>query len=546
MMGNWYLLYGKGINKTGAIWHREAVALFAAPSEFTRSPTGRFLVVGDLWLREQAHLEKILGYKGTPRELVALAWEQWGKDTLNYLQGDFALSLWDEEEQSLSLVRDRTGSRNLYYTDTPQQIAVASSLRLLHPHHARKLNLVALRDYLSCAFVPGEQTLWEQVKELRPGTVITFPHKQVHIYWQITEKIQPLSLETHSHKLRNLLEQVVEKYLPPNSPVGVFLSGGLDSSLITALAQRLHCQKVHTYSLHFGQEYPNELQFSSAVAAHCQSQHHILEIPLRQLWQKLPETMAVLEEPIGDPLTVPNLLLGRLAKESVGVVLNGEGGDPCFGGPKNQPMLLQQLYGKVSQQDTLSAYLLAFQKCAGDLPQLLQPEIWAQVREQPSVFTEDLQSSISYLNRLLVLNMKFKGADQILTKVNNLTHAAGISGRSPLFDPRVVELSMQIPPEYKLSGVEEKAVLKKAVADLLPPGILERPKSGMMVPVQLGFQKYWHREAKSLLLNRRSAIAPYLQQNLIRDWLNYRGDTWRRYGVKLWLLVSLELWLQSF
>jgi asparagine synthase (glutamine-hydrolysing) len=105
---------------------------------------------------------------------------------------------------------------------------------------------------------------------------------------------------------------------------------------------------------------------------------------------------------------------------------------------------------------------------------------------------------------------------------------------------------MQIPPEYKLSGVEEKAILKRAVADLLPRAILERPKSGMMVPVQLGFQKYWHREAQSLLLNRQAAIAPYLQQNLIRNWLNYRGDTWRRYGVKLWLLVSLELWLQSF
>jgi asparagine synthase (glutamine-hydrolysing) len=251
-----------------------------------------------------------------------------------------------------------------------------------------------------------------------------------------------------------------------------------------------------------------------------------------------------LDDPIGDPLTVPNLLLGQLAQQQVSVVLNGEGGDPCFGGPKNQPMLLHQLYGGVNQPDPLQAYLLAFQKCAADLPQLLKPEIWAAVRDKPSVFSADLASSASYLNRLMALNIKFKGADQILTKVNNLTRAAGVEGRSPLFDQRIVELSMQIPPEYKLVGAQEKAVLKQALADLLPERILSRPKSGMMVPVQMGFQKYWRREARALLLHRRAAIAPYLNQSLIRDWLDYRGDTWRRYGVKLWLLVSLEIWLQ--
>jgi asparagine synthase (glutamine-hydrolysing) len=152
---------------------------------------------------------------------------------------------------------------------------------------------------------------------------------------------------------------------------------------------------------------------------------------------------------------------------------------------------------------------------------------------------------MSYLNRLMALNIKFKGADQILTKVNNLTQAAKLQGRSPLFDRRIVEMSMAIPPEYKLSGVQEKAVLKQAVRDLLPATIIDRPKSGMMVPVQLGFRKYWHRQAQSLLLDRRALIAPYINQDLIKEWLSFQGDVWGRYGVKLWLLVSLELWLQA-
>jgi asparagine synthase (glutamine-hydrolysing) len=263
------------------------------------------------------------------------------------------------------------------------------------------------------------------------------------------------------------------------------------------------------------------------------------------MWQRLPETMALLDDPIGDPLTVPNLLIAQVASQFAQVVLNGEGGDPCFGGPKNQPMLINSLYSAVTDSDLLQAYLLSYHKCAADLPQLLNPAIWQQVQTQPSVFSPELNSDLSFLNRLMSLNIQFKGADHILTKVNNLTQAAGIQGRSPLFDPRVVDLSMTIPPTYKLSGTEEKAVLKQAIADLLPDAIIHRPKSGMMVPVHFGFRQHWQRPARSLLLNKRAAIAPYLNQDLIRNWLDYRGDVWCRYGVKLWLLVSLELWLQG-
>jgi asparagine synthase (glutamine-hydrolysing) len=264
------------------------------------------------------------------------------------------------------------------------------------------------------------------------------------------------------------------------------------------------------------------------------------------MWNNLPITIANLDDPIGDPLTVPNYLLGKLAAEKVEVILNGEGGDPCFGGPKNKPMLLNSIYGflQEEQQDIVSSYLSSFQKCFGDLSKLLKPDIWEFVQKQPYVFESDLNSDADYLNRLMLLNIKFKGADHILTKVNNMTRANNLIGLSPLFDQRIVELSLEIPPKYKLSGADEKAVLKQAVADLLPETILTRPKSGMMVPVNFWFRKIWQRRTKNLLLSKKAAIAPYLNQDLIKDWLNYQGDTWRRYGIKLWLLVSLEIWLQ--
>jgi asparagine synthase (glutamine-hydrolysing) len=527
------------------IWRDDRIAIVTDESKIAISPSGRYVVSGDSWLSDRAKLRQLRDDKyRVDLELIAIAWEEWGVATFDRLVGMFGLAVWDRERQELYLGRDRSGARTVYYTKTGATRWVSSNLRELAPYRSNELDEIALRDYLCCAFVPGDRTMWQDICELRPGSWLNLG-SGMGVDWQLREQEydSARSLADWGEQLLDLLTQVTQSCLPTDEAVGVFLSGGLDSSLITALVAKLHSAPVHTYSIHFGQKLANELEFSSLVANHCHTEHHILEIPLKQMWQRLPETMAILDDPIGDPLTVPNLLLGRLARQDVGIVLNGEGGDPCFGGPKNQPMMIHSLYG--NQQDSLTAYLQSFQKCAGDLPQLLKPDIWERVRLQPSVFEPDLNSEANYLNRLMALNIKFKGADQIMTKVSNLTQAAGLQGRSPLFDSRVIDLSMQVPPTYKLSGTIEKAVLKQAAAGLLPSSIIHRPKSGMMVPVQLGFRDYWNRQAKGLLLSRRAKIAPYLNDTPIRDWLKYAGDPWGRYGVKLWLLSSLEYWLQA-
>ncbi|MBK1986362.1 asparagine synthase [Sphaerospermopsis aphanizomenoides BCCUSP55] len=548
---SWCVVYGNLDKLTvNVIWRDDKFAVISPPDNFAISPSQRFIVVGDIWLSNRLELIQKLAIDihdhVSNQQIIAQLWEKYNSESLSLLVGMFGLVVWDREKQVLYLGRDPIGSRTLYYTNTGLTRWIAPKLNTLNPYHSHDLDVVALRDYLCCAFVPGERTLWQDVREMRPGTFLEMPLNKVYYYWQLQEQItdahQPL--EWYGEKLRSLLEQIVQEYLPKNQPVGIFLSGGLDSSSITALAAKLHYAPVHTYSIHFGTETPNELEFSSLVAQHCQTQHHILEITFRDMWERLPETMMYLDDPIGDPLTVPNLLVGKLARENVQTTLNGEGGDPCFGGPKNQPMLINSLYSAINNQAALPAYLMAFQKCASDLSQLLKSEIYQSLKNESSVFDHDLNSQANYLNRLMALNIKFKGADQILTKVNNLTQAAGLQGLSPLFDQRVVDLSMQIPPEYKLSGVEEKAVLKKAVSDILPDAIIHRPKSGMMVPVQLGFRKYWQRETRKLLLNKTSAISPYINQEIVRNWLDFKGDIWGRYGVKLWLLVSLEIWLQ--
>lgn len=550
---SWHLTWGKIDRiKTDVSCHDRPLTIHQAQPTF--SSNERFVVVGDICLNNLPQLQKLLDISATntPLEIVAELWQIYGVETFLLLAGIFGLAIWDREEKELWIGRDRVGGRTLYYTKKDSTIWIAPRLKTLSPYHANEIDLIALRDYLCCAFVPGERTLWQDVKELRPGTYIHFSDEfkispQLS-YWQAKAQVKNAnqSLEYHGQKLRCLLDKIIPEYLPNNQPVGAYLSGGLDSSCILALAAKNHHYPVHTYSIHFGAELPNELEFSSLVAQHCQTQHHILEITSDDMWNNLPITMANLDDPIGDPLTVPNYLLGKLAAENVGVILNGEGGDPCFGGPKNKPMLLNSIYGSLNQvsQDLISPFLNSFQKCFADLSKLLKPDIWQALKIENYVFESDLNSEDDYLNRLMLLNIKFKGADHILTKVNNMTRATNLIGLSPLFDQRIVEMSLEIPPEYKLSGADEKAVLKRAVADLLPERILTRPKSGMMVPVNFWFREKWQRRTRNLLLSKKAAIAPYLNQNLIKDWLNYRGDTWGRYGIKLWLLVSLEIWLQ--
>lgn len=564
VISKWWLAYGETDNMPGATTLRDNdIAIGVVQPAW--SPHRRFIVVGDVWLSNRIGLLNHLKCTQEGKELndvqvIARLWELHGERTLPLLEGMFAFAVWDRELRRLCLARDPVGARTLYYTTGGATRWVAPQLGTLATRVSPELDLVALRDYLCCAFVPGERTLWRDARELGPGTMRFLPGDETRSYWKIEERITGAEepLDWHAERLHSLLAQVVQEYLPGDAPVGAYLSGGLDSSLVVALAAKLHTHPVHTYSIHFGDECPNELEFSDLVARHCRTKHHVIEITPDEMWDLLPETMSYLDDPIGDPLTVPNLILGRAAQKSADVILNGEGGDPCFGGPKNQPMLLTSLYQPALQfntgpnskltsttPDLISAYLASFQKCSLDLPRLLRPEVWSVVGSQPSVYEPELNGAASYINQLMFINTRFKGADHILTKVNNLTRAVGLEGRSPLFDQRVVEMSLRIPPQYKLSGAEEKAVLKAAIRDLLPEVILKRPKSGMMVPVQLWFRKRWRRRARALLLSRRSRIRPYVTQDVIRDWLDYRGDTWSRYGVKLWLLVSLELWLRS-
>ncbi|HEX7243051.1 MAG TPA: asparagine synthase-related protein [Longimicrobiaceae bacterium] len=530
-------------------WRGDGVVLGGGPVETDRS--GRWTACGDAVLDNAEELRRALGLPGAgPLALLAELVRAHGADAGAHALGMYAVAVWDAAERRLLLLRDGAGARTAYLAgDAAQGWSFAARLRALRraPGVPGDVDPVALRDYLTCAFVPGERTMWKGVRELRPGTALALPDGREHVFWEPRERVEDpdAPLEAHAARLRALLEEAVRARLPRSGPVGVYLSGGVDSSLVTALAARQAPGPVHTYALHFGGRYPNELRFSGMVAEHCGTVHHVLELPAATIREHLAESLAALDDPIGDPLTTPNLLLGRAASRDVEVILNGEGGDPSFGGPKNTPMLLHALYG--TPDELVAAYLRSFEKCYDDLPRLLTPEVRAELEGGPPAghwFAGLLGDGgmRHYLNRLLDVNVRFKGADHILTKVANLTTANGLLGRSPLADRRVIDAGFAIPPEHKLAGTVEKAVLKAAVADLLPHEVVHRPKSGMLVPVQAWFAGELRAYARDLLLDRRARTRPYFERATVREWL----DTPRapKRGVRIWLLLTMELWMR--
>jgi asparagine synthase (glutamine-hydrolysing) len=483
---------------------------------------------------------------------------------LGEVNGAFALAWISEGE--LRLTRDAIGERTLYYARVPQGWIFASTIHALLASGlvSRELNLRGVAAYLSYAYLPGEETLVKGVLEVLPGQVVHLPrtggaprHEQLWTVPPEADSSVPLSPEGEEalrQQLRTELEGAVLRRLPPGEKVGAFLSGGLDSSLVVALAKRLHDQEVITWSVSFGSEYRNELPFSSLVAQHCGTTHRIVELSPKVILHHLDETIALHSDPIGDPLTVPNALLFREASAEVGVVLNGEGGDPCFGGPKNLPMLLAELYGDVAgaEDETLArerSYLRAHLKCFDDFDLALSKKLKEAIAAQP------LEASLAplfadprwktFVGKLMALNLFLKGAHHILHKVDEVSAPFGMLPRAPLFDQRVAELAFNLPPQLKLKGSVEKYLLKRSVEDILPREIIERPKSGMLVPVEGWFQGPLLPEARARLLDGLGRWDLFDRAWLERLLSGKLGGLRPRHGVKIWLLITLEAWLRK-
>jgi asparagine synthase (glutamine-hydrolysing) len=487
--------------------------------------------------------------------------ERLAGNQLDDLDGAFAAAWWDGERRCLTLIRDPFGVRSLYYVEHGGVFYFASELKqlLAIPTLPTDLDYSALHKYLSFSFVPGEDVPVRGIKRLLPGKVARWQGDKLAVspYFTLKEQIDPELGEQKAavRLIRTRCKEAVARRLNGESAVGLYLSGGVDSSGVGVWLKQAGVN-VRAFSLDFGTK--------SVEKAQAQLVTQTLSIPLT--WVKVgPADIAPvlldlvwkLDLPFGDAVTAPQYLLGRAARlTGLTAIFNGEGGDQLFGGWTSKPMISAQLYANLYEEESREEiYLRSYHRFYGLEEQLYTPEFRTKVGppgQRRALLHPYMQSgdASTFLNRVRLADIELKGSQNILPRMERMANAWGLDARVPLFDRALAEASFRLPPQMKLHGACEKYVLKLALQKHLPREIVWRRKYGMSVPSTdwvLGGL------AGSIddLLGEQSLARRGLFRNefvsKLRAGKNEPNETRRRrIGERLWALLMLEAWLRVF
>src|SRR5215208_1145340 len=525
-------------------------------------------------------------------EVLPHLYEEYGDGMIRELNGMFAFALWDSRKRRLLIARDRFGEKPLYWGVFDNTLLFASEPKVLlaHPSVEPALNLQALRQYLSFDYVPAPFSIYEGINKLPAAHKLTLEDGRMDIerYWQLSYRTAvPVPSEAEAaEQLRELMADAVRMRLVSDVPLGVLLSGGVDSSTIAALAVRASSEAVKTFSISFAEASFDESAYARGVAKFLGTDHHEERLSANLAANLVSEIGAWMDEPFSDPSLVPTYLLSRFTRKHVTVALGGDGGDELFAGYqmyaghrwaevyKHVPAVLRR--GIVEplvrllpvKTKNLSFDYKALRFVTGvkydavarhhvwfgsftpeEQMQLLSPEalaasdgeIYAQARE----IAEECDSA-DLVTRMQSVDTRLYLAEDILTKVDRASMAVSLEVRAPFLDPRVAEFAASLPCSYKLRGHRTKYILKKAVREMLPPFVTRRGKKRFGVPVAEWLKVKLRPLARDLLSPERvrragvfnPAYVARLQDEHERGIANHRK--------LLWTLLMFELWHESF
>ena len=528
----------------------------------------------------------------TDTETIIHLYEEMGEEFLTEIQGMFALALWDGRLKRLILARDRAGKKPLWLAQGKNFIAFASELKSLTAANLaqKEMDYKSLDRYLAYGYVPSPDAIYKGVRKLRPAEGLVIGQDGAvtqRRYWQLKyEPKQGLSLAEAKDSLREILQQAVARRLVSDVPLGAFLSGGTDSSVVVALMSQAAAGAVRTFSVGFGEPGFDELAYARAVARHCQTQH--MEIMVRpDLVKALPTLVWLYGEPYADSSALPTFYLARATRRHVTVALNGDGGDESFLGYRRfaglrlaarlkslpRPLLaagreLCKLLSGIKAHDR-SAFEYGYRLFRGltgggslletyiswigifspaQRAALYTPEMAAQVGElETGGYLANVLDNLAVpdlAERFAALDVSSYLPEDLLVKMDMATMAHALEARSPLLDTAVMEWAATLSPELKLKGGVHKRVLKELARELLPAEVVDRPKMGFGLPVGRWFKgplkgwlKYW-------LLDGPLTAEGWMQKAaLARLWeehLSGRADHTHR----LWALIFLAQWME--
>ncbi len=513
-------------------------------------------------------------------EVILQGFRAWGDGVVPRLRGMFAVAIWDSTEKRLLLARDRAGEKPLYYQMVDGGLAFASAIEALKPMVLeRRIDPVALAAHLVHSFIPSSHAIWKGVQVLPPAHTLSIPvggNAVLRRYWDFPRVVpKRASMRQCVKAVESVLDDSVLRCLDADVPVGVFLSGGVDSSLVTALAAR-HQKGIHAFSLGFAEERYSELPYAHAVAEHLRLPHHTVQIGVEDVLGCLPHLVVQYGQPFGDASAVPSYLLSRFARKQVKVCLSGDGGDESFGGYwRVQSGIYAARFGAILPRSIredwvpgLAARLGNFGKRLaamnqlslatpgqgytnalswfGNLASLAGPKLLpAQECDLAALRVGRAldRSEVSVMQALLYDDFQVQLPDAYLVKMDVASMAASLEIRAPFLDQEVIELAWSLPDSMKLNWGRRKWLLKHIAAQLVPPEVIYRPKMGFAMPLDVWLRGRLGNVLEGLLDNSVAAEEGWIRSEPVRQLLQAHriGED---HTTRLWLVLWLELWFR--
>jgi asparagine synthase (glutamine-hydrolysing) len=559
---------------------------------------------GSIWIvfngeiynyRELRELLLARGHKlrtRTDTETIAHLYEDEGERCVDRLRGMFAFAIWDRRERRLFLARDRVGKKPLHYALAGRTLVFGSEIKSLLQYSVvkREINLQAISDFLSFGYVPDPATAFTGVRKLPPGHTLTFKDGLINLrrYWDFDYSGHQGGLgeqggrgreqpeEAYVERLRELIAESVRLRLESDVPLGAFLSGGIDSSVVVAMMARE--MKVKTFSIGFSDAGFDELRYARIAARYFGSDHHEFVVT-PDVCRLVEEIVWHHDEPFADVSSVPTYVVSKMAREHVTVALSGDGGDEVFGGYERYvidrrrrryeriPSFLRRALLRASRALPQGAYGKRFLRNIALEPaaRYVDSVTYFDRDSQLNLFSEDARRAIagydparrfertfalpvarSRLERLLYLDSKTYLPGDILVKVDRMSMANSLETRAPLLDHRLIEFAQTIPASFKLRGLETKYILKRAAEGLIPDEIINRPKQGFDVPIRGWFNRELREMLDDTLNDRRARERGDFNHRAVMAILDEHRRGVRDHSRRLWSLLVLELWRRAF
>lgn len=489
-------------------------------------------------------------------EVILKAFHAWGPRCVERFHGMFAFCLWERDSGRVTLARDRLGIKPLYLAEAPGMLRFASTLPALlasGPEVDRSIDPVALHHYMTFhAVVPPPRTLLKGVRKLPPATLLTIEAdgtRRQETYWDLRlDAPEPRSFEDWQDAVLDALRVAVRRRLVADVPVGVLLSGGLDSSLIVGLLAEAGQTGLSTFSVGFeeaGGEKGDEFQYSDLIARHYGTDHHRIFVPSERLLDTLPRTIAAMSEPMVSYDNVGFFLLSQEVSRHVRVVQSGQGADEVFGGYHWYPPLLD---APDPATDPVSDYAsVFFDRSHAEMTRALDPRFLHDGDASTDFIAKHfaMPGAERAVDKALRLDTTVMLVDDPVKRVDNMTMAWGLEARVPFLDHDLVELAGRIPAEHKVAG-GGKHVLKEAARRVIPNAVIDRPKGYFPVPALKYIQGPYLDYVRDALDSRAARERGLFQRDYVDELLAAPADhiTPLR-GSKLWQVALLELWLQE-